>query len=150
MVDHPNIKSATSVVDYLFKVIAMEYLGRTDLCQVPPKVEEEPVEVTPPAPSNKDVTESTLNVHPAILEAENGSNNGAYVGNGLAPVTPAASAASTEANELPKPEALMLNLSEHLSEMMGDAPICDACGHITVRNGSCYKCLNCGNSMGCS
>ncbi len=27
---------------------------------------------------------------------------------------------------------------------------CDVCGHITVRNGACYKCLNCGNSMGCS
>ena len=36
------------------------------------------------------------------------------------------------------------------SEMMGDAPVCDGCGHITVRNGACYKCLNCGNSMGCS
>jgi ribonucleoside-diphosphate reductase alpha chain len=34
--------------------------------------------------------------------------------------------------------------------MMGDAPLCDTCGHITVRNGSCYRCLNCGNSMGCS
>ncbi|NND84173.1 MAG: hypothetical protein HKN46_03400, partial [Acidimicrobiia bacterium] len=37
-----------------------------------------------------------------------------------------------------------------LSDMMGDAPLCDTCGHITVRNGSCYKCLNCGNSLGCS
>ncbi len=37
-----------------------------------------------------------------------------------------------------------------LSEMMGDAPLCETCGHITVRNGSCYRCLNCGNSMGCS
>src|SRR5690606_35410670 len=35
-----------------------------------------------------------------------------------------------------------------MSEMMGDAPLCDECGHITVRNGSCYKCLNCGNSLG--
>jgi uncharacterized membrane protein len=37
-----------------------------------------------------------------------------------------------------------------MSGMMGDAPLCDICGHITVRNGSCYKCLNCGNSLGCS
>jgi ribonucleoside-diphosphate reductase alpha chain len=37
-----------------------------------------------------------------------------------------------------------------LGDMMGDAPLCDICGHITVRNGSCYKCLNCGNSLGCS
>jgi len=31
-----------------------------------------------------------------------------------------------------------------------DAPACDVCGAITVRNGACYKCGNCGNSMGCS
>ena len=35
-------------------------------------------------------------------------------------------------------------------ESMGDAPACDVCGTITVRSGTCYKCLNCGNSMGCS
>jgi ribonucleoside-diphosphate reductase alpha chain len=42
------------------------------------------------------------------------------------------------------------SLDAHLDAMMGDAPVCDVCGHITVRNGACYKCLNCGNSMGCS
>jgi ribonucleoside-diphosphate reductase alpha chain len=31
-----------------------------------------------------------------------------------------------------------------------DAPSCDNCGSITVRNGNCYLCHNCGNSMGCS
>ncbi|MDX2117096.1 MAG: adenosylcobalamin-dependent ribonucleoside-diphosphate reductase [Planctomycetota bacterium] len=35
-------------------------------------------------------------------------------------------------------------------ESMGDAPACDTCGTITVRSGTCYKCLNCGASMGCS
>jgi ribonucleoside-diphosphate reductase alpha chain len=33
---------------------------------------------------------------------------------------------------------------------MADAPACDVCGSITVRNGACYRCYNCGNSMGCS
>ena len=42
------------------------------------------------------------------------------------------------------------SVQEVLGDMMGDAPACDDCGHITVRNGSCYKCLNCGNSLGCS
>jgi ribonucleoside-diphosphate reductase alpha chain len=32
----------------------------------------------------------------------------------------------------------------------GDAPACSTCGSITVRSGTCYKCLNCGASMGCS
>ena len=49
-------------------------------------------------------------------------------------------------NEVPTP----LAFDAHLDAMMGDAPVCDVCGHITVRNGACYKCLNCGNSMGCS
>jgi len=35
-------------------------------------------------------------------------------------------------------------------DAMGDAPPCDVCGSITVRSGTCHKCLNCGNSMGCS
>jgi ribonucleoside-diphosphate reductase alpha chain len=31
-----------------------------------------------------------------------------------------------------------------------DAPLCSVCGHVTVRNGACYKCLNCGTTSGCS
>ena len=41
-------------------------------------------------------------------------------------------------------------LSAAMRDCQGDAPACDACGAITVRNGACYKCLNCGHSMGCS
>lgn len=33
---------------------------------------------------------------------------------------------------------------------IGDAPLCIDCGHITVRNGTCFKCLNCGSTSGCS
>ena len=42
------------------------------------------------------------------------------------------------------------SLTTAMKEMQADAPACDVCGTITVRNGTCYKCLNCGNSMGCS
>src|SRR5205807_10118128 len=41
-------------------------------------------------------------------------------------------------------------VSQQSSEMQADAPACDVCGSITIRSGTCYKCLNCGNSMGCS
>jgi ribonucleoside-diphosphate reductase alpha chain len=40
--------------------------------------------------------------------------------------------------------------NEIAAKFMGDAPDCDMCGFKTVRNGACYKCHNCGNSMGCS
>jgi ribonucleoside-diphosphate reductase alpha chain len=41
-------------------------------------------------------------------------------------------------------------LDQSNAALMGDAPACDSCGSITVRNGSCYKCMNCGQSAGCS
>jgi ribonucleoside-diphosphate reductase alpha chain len=40
--------------------------------------------------------------------------------------------------------------SSQFEHFQDDAPACDVCGAITVRNGTCYKCFNCGNSMGCS
>jgi ribonucleoside-diphosphate reductase alpha chain len=46
--------------------------------------------------------------------------------------------------------AATTSLSLAMQNNMGDAPACDGCGAITVRSGTCYKCLNCGNSMGCS
>jgi len=41
-------------------------------------------------------------------------------------------------------------LSSAMRDCQGDAPACEVCGEITIRNGSCYRCLNCGHSMGCS
>ncbi len=40
--------------------------------------------------------------------------------------------------------------SQQFARYQSDAPACDNCGSITVRNGNCYLCHNCGNSMGCS
>ena len=40
--------------------------------------------------------------------------------------------------------------SEQFADFQIDAPSCDNCGAITVRNGNCYLCHNCGSSMGCS
>ena len=37
-----------------------------------------------------------------------------------------------------------------LGDLMGDAPACSTCGHMTVRSGSCYVCLTCGDTTGCS
>ncbi len=48
-------------------------------------------------------------------------------------------------------EAGQLNgQGDQFSRFQTDAPSCDNCGSITVRNGNCYLCYNCGNSMGCS
>ncbi len=41
-------------------------------------------------------------------------------------------------------------LSDSVAHFQQDAPTCPSCGHVAVRNGACYKCLDCGESLGCS
>ena len=44
----------------------------------------------------------------------------------------------------------LISRADQFASFQADAPSCDNCGAITVRNGNCYLCHNCGNSMGCS
>jgi ribonucleoside-diphosphate reductase alpha chain len=113
MVDHPNIKSATSMVDYVFRLLGYEYLGRTDL------------------------------VH--VLQAPEVSNTGTEEWDEM----PTLSEKQPELSQV-RVTAPASGTQQYMQRMQSDAPACNTCGHITVRSGTCYKCLNCGNSMGCS
>jgi len=130
---HPNIKFSTSIVDYIFRVLGVEYLKRYDFAQVKP------------AEDSVAIEDPTL---PKLVAADAGSSTS------IAPPSP--SSIPPEAPAPKKVSATSFSAEAHgaldaqLEEMMGDAPVCDGCGHITVRNGACYKCLNCGNSLGCS
>jgi ribonucleoside-diphosphate reductase alpha chain len=57
---------------------------------------------------------------------------------------------SDESGQLQSEARIMQQFSAQFAHFPDDAPACDICGSITVRNGTCYKCFNCGNSMGCS
>jgi ribonucleoside-diphosphate reductase alpha chain len=128
---HPNIKFATSMIDYIFRVLGVEYGKRYDLAHVPP--EEQQDEILNPT----DVG--------AAKQAEQAAKSSLIIPPQARPE------GQRELFEAIGPAAKLHNsMDEHLGEMMGDAPMCDQCGHITVRNGACYKCLNCGSSMGCS
>jgi ribonucleoside-diphosphate reductase alpha chain len=48
------------------------------------------------------------------------------------------------------PITLNLGPTKVSFQTQADAPSCAECGSIMVRNGSCYKCLNCGSTSGCS
>jgi ribonucleoside-diphosphate reductase alpha chain len=91
-----------------------------------------PVEAAAPAPTELAViaTNGHTNGHGA-----NGNGNGAK-----------ASAAGAT------PGVITLNLgpTKVSFQTQADAPSCADCGSIMVRNGSCYKCLNCGSTSGCS
>ena len=130
-VDHPNIKMCTSIVDYLFRVLALEYMGQTEFAQVKPADGET---------RHRRVTDFIRKTDTTQAEAT------APIAETRAPVPQAPVPGSTAVAGNHEASAL----SEHLGKMMGDAPFCNLCGHTTVRNGVCYKCLNCGNTLGCS
>ena len=139
---HPNIKFATSIVDYIFRVLGVEYLKRYDFAQVQP--EPEAPAIDDPAHPTRFPADAAPSSLPAPVSAVPASSQAAAKGKAAGKsATPAAESALGAHAELDP-------LTQQLEEMMGDAPVCDGCGHITVRNGACYKCLNCGNSMGCS
>jgi ribonucleoside-diphosphate reductase alpha chain len=60
--------------------------------------------------------------------------------------------AVTEAGETPTLRATEADPQQQLpfSPVVADAPLCAECGSIMTRNGSCYKCGNCGGTSGCS
>jgi ribonucleoside-diphosphate reductase alpha chain len=133
MVDHPNIRFATSVIDYVFRVLGYEYLGRTDFLQIKPEeeLEREGAEVQQP---DKDKVAKAKTSKKVMIKVS------------IPPAPVAAASATAVATGVEFGNVL----DQQLSAVQADAPFCDVCGHITIRNGACYKCLNCGNSMGCS
>lgn len=133
MVEHPNIKSTTSIVDFIFRSLAYEYLGRTDLVHVLDKPE---VMNT----GNDEWDETPATQTPELSDVR---------------IVGPAATKSTEVAKAAKPVALKVEsgldaINAAAKNMQSDAPACNVCGHITLRSGTCYKCLNCGNSMGCS
>ena len=136
MVDHPNIKTTTSLVDFVFRALAFEYLGRTDLVHVLDK----------PTIGNTgegEEGEATFLGKPELSSVR--------VTAPSANATTAAQPQKLQRATTPvRAESGMDAVNAAAKSMQSDAPACNTCGHITIRSGTCYKCLNCGNSMGCS
>lgn len=128
MTDHPNVKICTSIADFIFRVLGMEYLGRTDFVQV------KPIGIQKNRFQNIARLAETATVQKPLALA------------------PPQIAVAREAQEMLPLEGAESGdpMDTALHSMDGDAPACPTCGHITVRNGACYKCLNCGDSLGCS
>jgi ribonucleoside-diphosphate reductase alpha chain len=146
-VDHPNIKHCTSVVDYIFRVLGMEYLGRTDFVQIKPE--------------DKDVDDANHDDHAqAEFEARVTAQQAADEPASPRTSTPLGSATGSvssgprfqPAADLARAVQLsaLRSREAQMASLMGDAPLCDVCGAITRRNGACYVCDSCGRSMGCS
>lgn len=128
VIGHANIKSATSIIDYIFRMLGYEYLNRTDLVHV---ITEQKGVTGNPQMDNSDFNTDETNVYaPVKPVGESSSSN----------------SGSSSFNSGSKKYAVV----DVSMGVQSDAPSCNVCGHTTLRSGTCYKCLNCGNSMGCS
>ncbi len=143
---HPNIKMANSIIDYVFRALGIEYLERDELAQIPPdrsgNLPEPPKGIAVDAGLQLDLAEAAME---RDIEAQ--MTAAAFVD---APVPPALSTGVAPTTAHSTADVQTAAIQAVLADKMGDAPLCDTCGHITVRNGSCYRCLNCGDSKGCS
>ncbi len=148
-VDHPNIKHCTSVVDYIFRVLGMEYLGRTDFVQIKP--EDKDVDDTAHEEHAQAEFEARVSAQQAADETPPARSQQSPASSSMPQRSPATAAPNATVDPALASQLNALRSREaQMASLMGDAPLCDVCGSITRRNGACYVCDSCGRSMGCS
>ena len=131
---NPEIRNASSITDYVFRWLALQFIpgyreaiaancAQPELA-MPGLLEEEKKRV------NRPVRELQLAEDTDGLEMKEPGN-----GNG---------------HHAPGAVRVAKSLNDSVAHFQQDAPTCPNCGYVAVRNGACYKCLNCGDSLGCS
>jgi ribonucleoside-diphosphate reductase alpha chain len=124
---NPNIQYAKSITDYIFRWVQLRFIE----------------------PQQGDLFEGMLR-KPAMPPADRSAPAGSL------PEPPESAASSSRAQQVlagsRKLEAGSLHPADALREIvdLGDAPSCHVCGSIMTRNGSCYRCMSCGSTSGCS
>jgi ribonucleoside-diphosphate reductase alpha chain len=135
---NPEIRNASSIIDYVFRWMALQFVpgygdnhspdSKQPELAIPGLEEEVKKKVNRPVPDLplSEEAEPSLNIPRTQDHAGNGNG---HLRNGNGQPT---------------------SLNDAIAHFQQDAPTCPNCGHVAVRNGACYKCLNCGESLGCS
>ena len=136
---NPDIRNAASITDYVFRWMGVQFIPGFRESTTPnrnqPELAIPGLQEAEKKTVNRPVPELAISDDTDILEAK--SSNG---GNGK----------GHSAGKPIQAERRVKTLSDSVAHFQQDAPTCPNCGHVTVRNGACYKCLNCGESLGCS
>ncbi len=147
MTHNPEIPFAKSLVDYIFRWMGMEFIPGYRAANAPQRSKSTKSESSVAAAKVESIVDP---VRTAAVKAEPSPS----IVDQPRRIVGEVFRASPAPQPLKMTEAAVggaaSSLTSALREMQADAPACDACGTITVRSGTCYKCLNCGNSMGCS
>jgi len=144
--NHPNIRIAKSIIDYIFRWLAIKFL---------PPEEARAVGVNADIETIGDAGQASFDdgKGPKIAEPPAASCTPACT-----PVTDAQASKDNQPiaevklpfDNLAASRAKTSNALTMGFDNQADAPVCDTCGAMMVRNGACYKCLNCGSTSGCS
>ncbi len=138
-----TVKFSTSLIDFVFRELAISYLGRFELAQVEP--------------------EQLMQLAGGLKRESQAHSLNANANGGMTPLFPETTAGGNELQPVPTPEPLHVHAHASAAPQpaasayraarekgyTGDP--CPECGHLTlVRNGACLKCQTCGATTGCS
>jgi len=141
---NPEIRNAYSITDYVFRWMAMQFIPGYREAHSPNRSQPElamPGLLEAEKKSlNRPVPELPLSEDTEIVDLKSSETNGNGNGNGN----------GHKHAKTATQERKVKTLSDSVAHFQQDAPTCPSCGHVAVRNGACYKCLNCGESLGCS
>ena len=129
---NPEIRRASSIIDYVFRWLAFQFVSgyrEANAKDGQPNL---------PLPGLMEIERQSVNR--SVPELPLSEDTDIFVKGEVV----------KSANVTDHTDRRLESLSEALKGFMKDAPPCPKCGHIAVRNGACFKCLNCGESLGCS
>jgi len=143
------IRMSTSILDYVFRELAISYLDRTDLSHMEPGAPSatDLGEAKAPLPPGKEIAERLEDSEAAnmVMKAVGYASAG-YTRGGLRVLT---GGKTSHAGPPSTPERGLGQMSARIKGYEGDP--CPECGNFTMlRNGTCLRCDTCGGTSGCS
>jgi ribonucleoside-diphosphate reductase alpha chain len=150
-----QIGYAKSLMDYIFRWLNLRFLSGEQLtlfAGLAPQAS--PLPETPTILPDNEPEEPDHNQLSRLAE-EMSKRSYTGMGSTSAPagsIPPEATASAPTSNAPSLQDRGLFHASDAMRGMyeMGDAPSCSTCGAIMVRNGSCYRCMSCGSTSGCS
>ena len=135
MTDDPDIRIANSIMDYLFRRLALEYMSYDERAELGIFSRDERIQPTLPG------------VEESVVETNNG--NDIQIDPKTIP-TAGELAQSIELGTAPKAPISDHSAPQGIARQHSDAPMCMMCGVQMQRAGSCHACPSCGSTSGCS
>lgn len=150
VVGNSNIKMTTSIIDYIFRELAITYLGRYDLSHLDPEtIKAGTVDALKKKDEDEEFDEEQLYSERIIEEKIKPKQIKPLKSISLNPIQKPVMAESLQTkSKIKQPDMFMVEEAK-MKGYTGD--ICQECGQATmVRNGTCLKCMSCGSTSGCS